>query len=810
MMVTRFAMLASVAFVGLASPTLAQDAAPQPSDIQSTEAPPEADAGSEIIVTAQRTEQSVQDVPIPVTVVSGDQLRNQSVQEISDLGRTAASLRLAENPGGTGGGGYIRGIGTFARSRAAEPSVGIVVDGVVQGLTNIRNLSDVQRVEVLRGPQGTLFGQSVSAGVINITTKAPRPGEFSGEVSTELSFDDTAGSNFGKQQVRGAVNVPLGGEAAVRVSGYRVGTQGILENIFQGNDDYRKEWGVRGRFLANLTDAITVNLIAEYNNEDRGNGYFLTIRDLGGVRLDNTQFNEYPSSTGTGTIRLVKPSAAVFDPTVATATTRARVLYCGLQPSIDNFEICSDAPALQTYKTQGYSGQLDFALPGGFDLSTITSFRKLDVVTQNDIDNLPEAIDVISVHSGLTTVTDQLTQEIRLQSDAKMPVSFTVGAFYIKTNVDSVAGPAAGAYTRVYTQKAARPITDCFPTATVPQCSVFITPGAFNNFQHFDAENMSAFGEVRYDGGVFAAFAGARYNHSILGQNSLTVNLANNSQRTLNLTVVDNDISYRAGVEFEPNRDLLVYATLARGYKNGQITPLQNNDNPTILNPEKPTNYEVGVKSSMLGGRLLANLSGFYSRVKGYQTSRCAVDATFATTCTPFNIDRVTSKGVEADVFGRIGDHLKLNFNAIYNIVRYPVGFAAQDGSDLSRQQLADAPKFGAAFYADYEVPVSDGINLVLGGDVAYKGKLRLSDLSASDYYIYKSHALVGARVGLQSEDAGWRIALFAKNLFNQNSPQQFATLVNQDGSQRPFQVQGVLNGQTGLRQVGLQASFEW
>ncbi|MCB2066119.1 MAG: TonB-dependent receptor plug domain-containing protein, partial [Erythrobacter sp.] len=137
----RACLLAAVASPAFfAAPALAQD-------------DPATDEGDNtIFVTSQRYEQSVQEVPIPVTVVSADQLEAQGVQEINDLGRTVSSLKLAENPGGSGGGGYIRGVGTFSRSRAAEPSVGIVVDGVVQGLTNIRNLSDIQRVEVLRGP----------------------------------------------------------------------------------------------------------------------------------------------------------------------------------------------------------------------------------------------------------------------------------------------------------------------------------------------------------------------------------------------------------------------------------------------------------------------------------------------------------------------------------------------------------------------------------------------------------------------------------------------------------------------------------
>ncbi|MCB2067616.1 MAG: TonB-dependent receptor, partial [Erythrobacter sp.] len=655
------------------------------------------------------------------------------------------------------------------------------------------------------GPQGTLFGQSVSAGVINITTIAPDVDEFSGRISTELSFDDFAGSNYGKQQIRGALNLPIAGVAGLRLSGYTNWTQGVLENIYQGNEDYRDEWGIRGRLLINASDHVTINLAAEYNSENRGNGYFLTIRDTG----------------------LMNPVTGALTPAPLlanqTLTNAERVRYCGLNPNIDNFEICSDSVSLQTYRTQGYSGQVDIDLGAGLSLTSITAYRELNTTTQNDIDNLPEALDLTSVHSGLTSDYDQFTQEMRLASDPSAPLSFTLGAFYFKNHVNSIAGPAAGAATRIYTRKGSLPVTTCFPVSTNALCNTFITPGALNNYQTWSTENSSLFGELRYVTGQLTVFAGGRFNDANVAFHGETQNAntgAINAVPTnplyinpVDLVLHDRNFSWRVGTEYEINPDVMIFATVARGYKNAQIAPLQNTTPATPVDPEIPTSYELGIKSSWLNGRLLANVSAFWTDVQGYQSSRCYIDAgTSTTNCDPFNLPNVTSKGIEADIFGRIGSNLTLNLSMTYNIVRYPNNTLAQDGvTYLDGMQLSDAPRFSASLYTDYNFPLTATIDGFLGFDVSYKSEERLSDYSANDYFVDQSRTIVGVRVGAEVSDS-WRLAFFVNNLFNENSPQQFGTLVAQDGSRPtdPQRVWGVYNTSRGLRQVGLQASFQF
>ncbi|MCC7464084.1 MAG: TonB-dependent receptor [Gammaproteobacteria bacterium] len=156
----------------------------------------------EIVVTAQKRTQRLQDVPQSISVASQKQLESQQIVTVSDLSRIAPSLEIQQAPGqSVGGGGQVRGIGTQSFQAGAVGSVGLTVDQVSQGNVNISDLFDVARVEVLKGPQGTLFGLTTSAGVINITTNAPVFNEVSGRVRTELSKEGVAGSGFGRQLV---------------------------------------------------------------------------------------------------------------------------------------------------------------------------------------------------------------------------------------------------------------------------------------------------------------------------------------------------------------------------------------------------------------------------------------------------------------------------------------------------------------------------------------------------------------------------------------------------------------------------------
>jgi iron complex outermembrane recepter protein len=710
----------------------------------------------EIVVTAQRKTESVQSVPISVSVVSGDQLDRQQVTQLADLSKTSASVQFGSvaGSGGGGGGAFIRGIGTASLSRSAESAVGIVVDGVVQGNTNVSNLFDVQRVEVLRGPQGTLFGQSVSAGVVNITSIAPVTDGVSGKVAVDLSGNGFAGSEFGKQILRGAINLPISSDSALRVSAYGGRTNGVLYNTSSKKSDSFKESGFRARFLSRMGENVTINVIGDYNYSIGRDGQFFTY------------------------INAIVP-------------TTAQVLSaCGISARPGNFNHCSTGPEKQTARTYGGSAQIDVEL-GSVTLTSITALRRNNLFVTGDIDRTNDALNfAVDVRSGVKTNYQQFTQELRLSSDPTQPFTFTVGGFYYDADTRLQGGPKFG--------------------GSVSPPNGFV----LGTIEEYDAEskNISGFGELRYETGNLVAFGGARLTRSELAHDGLRQSVTivgpvpNGVPVTTDYGYTDTDISWRMGVQLKPSEDVMIYGTVARGYKNAQLSPIIVVNNVPIrqrvIAPEKPTSYELGVKSTMLDGRLAVNLTGFYQEIRNLQAQ------TFVTlsdspvpALLPTNVSKVVSKGFEADIFGRIGNNLTVNASAVYNVAKYPSDYFDQARAPLVGEQIAFAPRFAATISGEFVQPLSDQLEAFISLDGRYRSQTRLSDSRIADALSKdKERFIFGGRIGLRVDEQ-WNVALFANNLGASRIPSVYNLLLGNLAAFYSTQSQ---------RQIGLQAQLEF
>jgi iron complex outermembrane receptor protein len=223
----------SMSLAAIGAPAFAQE--------QAASTPEKADNGglATVVVTAQKRAQNIKEVPIAMSVVNAAQLEKAGVRDIGDLSKTAASLEFGDQKsGGAGGSASIRGIGAAVFTTSAESSVGVVVDGVPQGNTASGLMLDLARVEVLRGPQGTLFGKNASAGVLNMTTQAPMIGDSSASFSLE-----TKGHRGGS--VRGTVNVPINEMSALRASAIVDRNKGDYHNVYTGEDSKIDKGGLR-------------------------------------------------------------------------------------------------------------------------------------------------------------------------------------------------------------------------------------------------------------------------------------------------------------------------------------------------------------------------------------------------------------------------------------------------------------------------------------------------------------------------------------------------------------------------------------
>ncbi len=751
------AALATVSALAIAVPAFAQDTSPaQSTTPQDTTADPAATTNDDIVVTAQRRQERVVDVPISITVASQGQLERQQVNTVNDLARISPSLEIQQAPGqNTGGGGSIRGIGTQTFSAGAVASVGIVVDQVSQGNANISDLFDVGRVEVLKGPQGTLFGLTTSAGVINITTNAPDPSGFSARVRTELSNEGTLGSKFGNQIVQGLVNIPLGADAAVRASGFGNLRQGPNRNLTTGDFNDSDRYGGRARLLWRPSDVLTFNLIGDYSRSRFENG---------------GDFITFVRTGGPGPIL----GGAAFDATGITA----RLASCGVTPGEGNRDYCTGQSYVGHSTVYGGSFQADYEV-APFTLTSITAYRRSKEDGASASFNVFRA-DPLELQVGNGAVnrrTSLFTQEFRASSPAGQFLEYTVGAFYSRQVQDRT------------------PETLSVTLAPAPNVFIPIVRNLGATDRITD-ESLAAFGQgTAHLTDQLRLIAGGRITSAKL---SLDRVLAGATPTNLQQRLSTEVISYRFGAQYDLASNAMAYATASRGFKGGQIATPTLPQAPYVVRPEIPTAYEAGIKATLLRGWVL-DLNAFYQKIKGFQSQQCTVDANSAISCVQTNIDGVKSRGAEINLFGRVTEGLSVNTGFIWAKATYPKTFLGTDNTNIGGTQLAYAPEYKFTFSGEYEHTISDGFKGFIAGDTVWKSRIRYEANSRSET-TFRPHWIAGGRVGVRTEDDRYQLAVFARNLFNVHEPQLMQSDYPYNGATNV----GAIYGPQAYRQIGL------
>jgi iron complex outermembrane recepter protein len=697
---------------------------------QTTASAGPSEALDEIVVTAQKRTENVLDVPIAVTVVSAEQLVRQHITELTDLSKTAPALEFGAPAATPGGGGILRGIGTnFAFSGTAEAAVGVVVDGVSQGNINISNIFDISRVEVLKGPQGMLFGQSTSAGVINITTNAPSTAGFSGSAAVEIGPNGFLDSAISRYVYQGMLNIPLSSSAALRITAHDNVIKGVQTNDFTHTEDKNNDAGGRARMLWNVTDDVAVNVIADYNEYKLTNGDFITYA--------------------------VVPQGSYIANLLAA---------CGITPNLDNGASCSGDNVFSDTKSGGASIQVDANIFGGHTLTSITAFRRSVQHSTNDVDTFPTtalpglpAEPVQLGNDGVPSVLTQrqITQEVRLQSPSKQALEYTAGIYI------------SDYYSNNHNESLTR-ITTPFFSVVAPAESV----------AESKSSSQALFGQLTWHVlDNWRLLAGGRYtNQHVSGPTEFRL-VSNPSYDpvtypttpytytgTMNLT----NFSWRLGTQVDVAPDTMAYFTVTRGYKGPQIDTTDNTRAPVFVQPEIPLDFEVGIKSELFDKRLYVDLDYFHSSVHDFQATNCRVTGagpTAVNVCVETNIGHVITQGVEADLVGKPFRGMTVNAGFIYNPVKYPDGFVATDGTDLSGYQLAYAPRFKMNLSGEYAMQFGSSTEGFISMAGTYKSADRLY-VTADPNVVYPSHWLVDGRIGVHIMDK-YTVSLFGKNLFD-------------------------------------------
>ena len=633
-------------------------------------------SSQDIVVTAQRREERVQDIPIAISAFGSEQIAAAGVVSIANLAPRVPSVYFGSF-GANRPQLYIRGIGSRQYDPGSESSVGVFTDEVYLGRSSgsFSQLKDIERIEVLRGPQGTLYGRNTIGGAINVISKAPTP-EFRAEAEAGIS-------NYDGYNLFGAVGGPLNASKTLmfRVAGWRDKRDGYLLNLetgnrFQGVDNT----GGRIRLAWEPDSRLRVDLEAEYLHDGNGAGF------------DGFNQGTGPSVSGAP----ANPNSVFFvSPSKLPLLTPTKSLYAGynnIDPTLDR-----DA--------YSYIGRVEY----DFDFATLTSisaYHKLNADDSRDLDGSS----LFVINTASRERSKQFTQEIRLTSDPNGSMSFggkldwIVGGFYYNDNThrrdDYTIGPDSV-------------VRAALGTSTVDSVDA-----------KYGTKSYAAFGQATLHLGDFDFTIGGRYS-----RDSKHVTYVGSTTDAFPLITAPFVVPVRATytsfdprfvVKYNISQDVNVYASYSTGFKSGgfQYVPFNPAAATERFKPERVRAFEAGVKSQFLDRRAQLNLTGFHYDYRNLQVNRI-VDSNSGPQTLISSAESSTIYGVELEAVLRPTEYFNVNvtygdLHARYD--KYEFNLSQNlvfDGTTMVR-----APTHSINVGGEYRVPVGNG-KLTFAADYA-------------------------------------------------------------------------------------------
>ena len=716
-------------------------------------------AGMEsIVVTARLRQEDPQAIPISMSVVSGSDLSISRTDNVNQLQVLVASLNYSSpNPRNTSM--TIRGLGSsvvaIAQSNdGLEPGVGFYVDGVYHArpATAAFDFMDLERVEVLRGPQGTVFGKNTTAGAVSITTKVP---SFEFETGGELAAGD-----FSYFQAKGYVTGPISRAAAFRLSGAITRRGGVLYNAFNGDrDNDLGNLAVRGELLYQPNSNFHLRLSADY------------------AQFVNHCCTQVYVTVG----QTLKPAARQF-PAMAAALNYT-------PPSTDPYRRIADIDAALGVNTNegGLAANADWNL-GAVTLSSISAYRwwNWDAANDRDYTSVP-----VQLLQHIPSYQRQFSQEFRIASNGSKAIDYVGGLYWFTQRITGT--PITG-YGRQATFWLLGPAPQ-FPTNLLDG---YRTDGntRFNTFSYAAfgeatwhvTEALSVTGGVRYtyedkDGSFASDVSGGLATSN---QTLINAKLSILRPQSYTATVNDGSASGRGSISYQITDSIMAYGTYSRGSKSGGINmsglPLNSSNLPALsaaaIKPEQNTSWEVGLKTRLLDDHLLFNIDGFDTMVRDFQAN--VVDnGPGALRGYLANVEKVRVQGVEVDGVVVVDEHLSGHFSATYTAGKYasykngpcPLESIASSTTvcDLSGRPLTGTPVWAVSLGGEYSYPVAllDAAGQIyLHGEYSYRSKM-YGDPSDSRYTLMPGYNLLNTSLGLR--DGRWDLALWVRNLTNEH-----------------------------------------
>jgi iron complex outermembrane receptor protein len=635
----------------------------------------------DIVVTAQKREQSLQEVPVALSYVQGEQIDMLGGFNVEQLKLLVPSLNIRKTNTALNQALFLRGVGTINFAIAAQPSVASVVDGVVMSSAGeaFGDLYDVERIEVLRGPQGTLFGKNASAGVVNIVSRMPGD-SFNGYLDIGW-FEDN------ERRIRGAFDTPFAPGLRARTTVTLSDFDGYLENISSsaagGDTNGYDRKGIRSIFQADPTENTLLTFIADYRESDDN----CCVEVIG------------QAPTGTNGPALTSLLNTNFR---GDATRQVR----------------QDLEMRSTEEAWGLSLQADVNLDFG-SFTSITAFRTWDSTEFREGDWLDRPAAYVGnafaqLHDFGPQETDTLSQEFRL-AGATESLDYVVGAFYSKTDAERFFRRDTVVCRSTTSAPDATGLAPCLPgTSVIERPSANAAFGAdFKNLAIFADGTFMVSDDWKLIGGLRwtrdeISYAHL-YNFSPIPGPGIR-NQTGGGTALLSGSDESNELSGRAGAQWQINDDLMSYLTYSRGYKGPAFNVFFNMgpNNTQVVDAETVDSFELGFKSTLADGNVIVNGAIFSAEYDNFQANNFLfLNGALITTLT--NAGTVKTEGVELDFLARPTEALSLSGGIAYTdarVERFPIPASAPAGTQptvRSGTQLPLAPRLKASVGAQYQ-----------------------------------------------------------------------------------------------------------
>lgn len=734
--------------IGLISlPAYAQDAA---SDDANEGLNP---SSSVIIVTAQKREQGLTEVPISIAAIGAEQIEATGADDATSFANLVPNFNVYEGFDRSEVAINVRGLTSGTSNPGIDPSVGFFIDGVYiarpAALTG--KLTDIDRLEVLRGPQGTLYGRNTSAGAVNIYTKDP---------GNSLEAELIAGfASYDMLDLRARASGPLSDSVGASISGYYARQDSYLDDAVTGNPiGSSEDYGFRAKVLLEPTDTLEIKLIGDYSkgttNASRLVGVFQKDQQDIATILQTAQ-------------QTMNPGLARF--------IRA-VQNVPLEFSRDTLR--SPGGEADDLEQFGVSAEINWDV-GPVTLTSITAYRESEDFASVDPDLSPAELFKTSVANE----DDQFSQELRIASNEQFGgLDFLLGLYYFESSFVTDTQTAFGV-----------PLFGQY-NASMPPDPITEAQSA-NSVASQEAEAFAVFGQIGYEiVDDLKLTYGFRYNDE-----TKTGTIDQNPDRGINsasgipfplqfpifigLTdeVSGSDFINMASLNYQISGNSNVYATYSEGIKSGGVNAsILLNANGLTFDKEESTSYELGYRNVFDNG-LRFNLALFYTEFQNLQVQ--TFDPSNPANIIVVNAGQAEIYGVEADIFWPITDRLDLNLAGAYNHSQYVdttlpgttiVQNPALPGIDLSvpatvdvdGRTLSRAPKVSLSGGLQYTLPVSDDWDFSLRSDVAYTSSQYLDAVLAPESFI-DGYGTVNLRATFAQIDSSLSVSIYANNLFD-------------------------------------------